>query len=192
MNKSKTNTETERACFRCKQVFPLSSEFFYKDSARIFGLSYECKICLRKRKKGRDRRVERWANMSAEQRQKVKNRHIKYNRTEKARAVFLASAYKKFDEKKNLLNDITSDFIFNEIFTKKCVYCNTEYNLGCDRIDNSKGHLISNVVPSCGDCNVMRGDRFTHKEMLIIGKTISQVKIARDSALCLTENDSHL
>ena len=180
MNKGKFNTITERACFRCKQIFPLSDEFFYKDSARIFGLSYECKICLRKRKKCRDRRKERWSNMSADQRQKTKNRHSKYNKTERARAVFLASAYRKIDEKKNHANDITADFIANEIFTKQCVYCKIKYNLGCDRIDNNKGHLIANVVPACGECNVIRGNRFTYEEMLIIGKAVEQIRMTRD------------
>ena len=192
MNKNLFNTNTERSCFRCKQVYPTTLEYFYKDSKRILGLSYECKSCLSKRKKGRDRRKEKWSNLTDEQKIKVKQRTSKYNKTIRARAVFLSSAYKKIDLNKNHLNNITSEFLLNEIFTSFCVYCGTNSNLGCDRIDNTKGHLIENVVAACGDCNIMRGNRFTYEEMLIIGKTIAYVKSIRDTASNSIENDNHL
>lgn len=63
---------------------------------------------------------------------------------------------------------------------KPCTYCgDTQEEIGCDRIDNSKGHTKDNVVPACKTCNVSRMDNFTHEEMLVLGKTIKQIKINR-------------
>lgn len=168
-----------RKCFRCKSILPLNQEFFYKDSARIHGLSYECKTCLSLRKKGKDRRTERWKNLNDDQKQKVRERQKRYAKTDKGRAISLSKAYKKIDKNKNHQNDIGQEYLLNVIFLSSCVYCGSTEKLGCDRVDNSIGHTIANCVPACGDCNIMRGDRFTYQEMLIIGKTIAHVRELR-------------
>lgn len=62
---------------------------------------------------------------------------------------------------------------FAEITQKNCHYCNakpnniskTEFNNGdykyngIDRIDNSKGYLIDNIVPCCITCNYAKGTK---------------------------------
>ena len=71
---------------------------------------------------------------------------------------------------------------------KKCHYCkrildeilaDTEDSLNrrvrrlsIDRIDNSKGYTIDNIVLCCFRCNYTKSDFFTEKEMLKIGKII--------------------
>lgn len=62
---------------------------------------------------------------------------------------------------------------------KPCVYCGDTHLIGCDRIDNSKGHLKTNVVPCCCSCNKARGDSFSYEEMLVLGNTIKQIKSNR-------------
>ena len=74
----------------------------------------------------------------------------------------------------------------------KCFYCKIEQKelqfvgmksqtqqkvkvLGIDRLDNSKGYEIDNIVPCCFVCNQVKSNRFTVQEMLIIGKTIGQI-----------------
>ena len=168
-----------RKCFRCNAILPLTVDFFYKDSPRPFGLSYECKNCLSLRKKGKDRRRERWSNMSDEQKNKAKERSKRYEQTDKGRAIGLAKAYRTIDKNKGHENNVTQKYILDFIFNATCVYCGTKERLGCDRINNSIGHTIDNCVPSCGDCNIMRGDRFTHEEMLIIGKAVAHVRSMR-------------
>lgn len=68
----------------------------------------------------------------------------------------------------------------DNIVSKPCFYCETiEEPRGCDRIDNRIGHMMANVVPCCGTCNVARMDRFTHAEMRIIGRAIKEVRASR-------------
>lgn len=57
---------------------------------------------------------------------------------------------------------------YKELIDQGCYYCNknlyTESGSSLDRIDNSKGYDINNVIPCCGDCNKLRGDRLTVDE----------------------------
>lgn len=53
---------------------------------------------------------------------------------------------------------------------------------GCyflDRKDNSKGYIQNNCVVCCTLCNLTRHTRFTYDEMIILGKTIGQIKQQR-------------
>ena len=42
-------------------------------------------------------------------------------------------------------------------------------NISVDRVDNSKGYDLSNIVLSCNRCNSIKGDFFSYEEMKIIG-----------------------
>jgi hypothetical protein len=158
------------------------------------GLSYECKVCLSERKKGRDRRKERWSNLTPEGKEKAIARQFKYNRSIKGRAVFLASAYRQIDKAKGQVCDIDYRYMLKHVFTGKCVYCGTTEQLGCDRLNNALGHTKANTVPACRDCNIMRGDRFTHEEMLVIGIAVAAVKAARPTGNLpmVVANEAHL
>lgn len=69
-----------------------------------------------------------------------------------------------------------------EITSKPCFYCADDIDRrSVDRIDNSVGHIKSNVVPSCYTCNSVRMNNFSHQEMKLIGKTIAEIKKARRS-----------
>lgn len=172
-----------RFCNRCERELPATLEVFLKDSTRPLGLAYECRECHSARKRGRDRRTERWANHTPAQREKVVARNRTYNRTDKGRAVYLAFAYHRVDRGKGHECDMDRHFILNEIIPKPCHYCGTiEHPRGCDRIDNSIGHLKSNVVPSCAICNLARGDRLTHEEMMILGRVIAKILADRPSS----------
>lgn len=62
----------------------------------------------------------------------------------------------------------------------KCIYCGYEGVVGCDRIDNSKGHELVNIVPCCNFCNIARSDHFTVAEMKqFIGPAIHQIRLNR-------------
>ena len=177
-----------RFCNRCEALHPATSEFFVSDKSRPLGLAYECRPCMAERKKGRDRRPERWANLSPEQRERTRARHRKWGRTHRGRATFLLKAYQRIDG---------CDFSAAEISTliqEPCIYCGTtEVNRGLDRIDNSGCHTKGNVVVACGECNIMRGDRFSVKEMRVIGRAIALVRSERlrDTVSTATENEDH-
>lgn len=51
--------------------------------------------------------------------------------------------------------------------------------IGCDRIDNSKGHTKDNVVPCCVECDKARSDYFSFEEMKKLGGTIREIKSRR-------------
>lgn len=88
----------------------------------------------------------------------------------------MLSSYRCKDKKRGLETTLTNDELRSIIENGKCIYCGDTYNIGLDRIDNSKGHTLDNVVPCCYECNVARGNNFTHEEMLIIGKAIAKIK----------------
>ncbi len=55
-----------------------------------------------------------------------------------------------------------------EFIKQPCYYCNQDISnssgSGMDRIDNTKGYLLSNVNPCCQDCNRRRGTTYTAEE----------------------------
>ena len=165
---------TYRTCFRCSRELEATPENFHREKSRPLGISYECKECQRSRKKGRDRRKERWSNLTPEQKLRCRERNLRWQRTPKGRAVSLKKAYARIDE---------CDLSVEEVFAfiqAPCVYCGTtEVNRGLDRIDNNLPHVRGNVQTACTDCNLMRGDRFTVEEMLLLGKTVAKIRAAR-------------
>ena len=177
---------TTRICFRCNTTFEATPENFYREKSRPLGLSYECKDCHRSRKKGRDRRKERWSALTPEQKDKRKARMLRWSRTQSGRATHLRKAYQRVDA-----CDLSAEEILAFIL-QPCVYCGTTTeNRGLDRIDNNLPHVRGNVQTACGGCNIMRGNRFTVEEMKIIGRTIAEIKAARDSSPEGAQNEGH-
>ena len=67
-----------------------------------------------------------------------------------------------------------------DLISKPCYYCNlpngVQVGVGLDRIDNSKGYSLENCVSCCAMCNIIRGDKFSVKEMQQIGEVIRIIK----------------
>ena len=82
--------------------------------------------------------------------------------------------YKAVDNKKGFVSDLTIEYI-QECLNSCCFYCGYP-SVGLDRIDNTKGHLMSNCVPCCLECNVSRNSLFSHEEMKALGKCIKEIK----------------
>lgn len=165
-----------RTCFRCRKSLEATAENFYREKSRPEGLAYECKECHRARKKGRDRRSERWSALTPEQKEARRERALRWSRTQRGRATHLRKAYQRVDQ-----CDLSAEEIL-ALILEPCVYCGTtSENRGLDRIDNRRPHVRGNVQTACGGCNIMRGDRFTVEEMKEIGRTIARVKAARDT-----------
>lgn len=98
----------------------------------------------------------------------------------RAKASKMISSYKVKDFKnKTDICDIDIDWMIENILAKNCVYCGDDKRIGCDRIDNSKGHTKDNVVPCCVECNTARNNNFTFEEMKILGETIRKIKHSR-------------
>lgn len=96
----------------------------------------------------------------------------------------LLRTYKSSDRRAGRENDLTPEWIVQNITSKPCLYCGeVDDPRGCDRIDNAIGHVTTNVVPCCRLCNKARNDLFTFEEMLRLGETIRRIKDDRAAEL---------
>jgi len=100
------------------------------------------------------------------------------NQEQKDKISKMLSAYRIKDKKHNRVFNLSKEFFKENIISKPCYYCGSTKNIGCDRIDNSRGHTEDNVIPSCYICNTVRNNHFSVDEMRLLGKIIS--KIMRD------------
>ena len=99
---------------------------------------------------------------------RMRERAIETNMIEYGKSAFntLYARYISKAKERNILFELTKE-TFSEITKRSCFYCGKEpsqivknranngdyvYN-GIDRIDSSKGYIMSNVVPCCGRCN---------------------------------------
>lgn len=56
------------------------------------------------------------------------------------------------------------------LLSKICYYCDEklpDFRSGLDRLDNSVGYSLDNVVPCCSSCNIGRNTNFTPEEWKI-------------------------
>ena len=132
----------------------------------------------KRRIKERDKKYQK--KYYGENKEYYKEYGKKYNQTTKAKLRRKYRTYKFTDKRDNL--STTVDFSFDDFLyflsTNKCVYCDSNINLGLDRIDNNKGHSKDNVLVCCLRCNTLRSNKFTVNEMKQIGQVLK--KIDRD------------
>jgi hypothetical protein len=75
---------------------------------------------------------------------------------------------------------------FSQFVGIGCSYCGgplARLGSNIDRIDNTKGYFVDNCVPSCGICNWVRFNIFTHAEMKILGKAVGEIRVLRGLGL---------
>lgn len=104
-----------------------------------------------------------------------------YNQSPRGKFNTYKTSAKKFERSFKLtLEDHFMPGAPNTFWQKPCTYCREPIEtIGLDRIDNSKGYTVSNIVSCCTLCNITRGDRFTHQEMKdYIGPTIARIRRA--------------
>ena len=95
-----------------------------------------------------------------------KKRYLRwlYANNKEYKAHKMSNTYYSTDQRKGFTNGkLDERFIIENILNKKCVYCGEQdwKKLGCDRIDNTKGHTEDNVVCCCGKCNSIKSDKNT-------------------------------
>lgn len=161
-----------KVCPRCKQKFPLNAKHFYPRKDRSFGFRPHCISCCKELSK------TGWGKTSKEAKDR-KNYVRKFDLHQRANA--LMSTYRRTDAKKGLAFNIDKITMLRRL-DSECVYCGDSYmpNLGLDRVDNSIGHVHSNIVTCCYECNTARSNLFTFDEMKIIGQAIKKIKSTRN------------
>ena len=58
----------------------------------------------------------------------------------------MLSAYRCKDKKCGRTCDITNEYLRNIVENGKCIYCGDVHNVGLDRIDNTKEHIIAKEI----------------------------------------------
>jgi hypothetical protein len=73
---------------------------------------------------------------------------------------------------------------FIQLWNETCHYCATpiisETGIGLDRINNSISYIESNVLPCCGSCNYIRGNRLTVQEMEVAMSAVIQYRKSKE------------
>lgn len=92
---------------------------------------------------------------------KSKKKEKEKRKNLESQELFLFKDSRRQDLVRGRQNDLTIDFIKN-LIKEGCSYCGAgpvnKTKLSLDRIDNSLGHLQTNVVSSCLKCNLIRRD----------------------------------
>lgn len=154
--------EATKKCGKCKAEKLVKSEFYTRSvRGKRYPSSY-CKVCHSKSSTER---------MCAKR--KLKSR----------RAFFVVKDCRIRDSSFGATNDLDEDFV-SALIENGCAYCGAshqDFQIGLDRIDNSKVHMASNVVPCCTDCNLTRGN-MPHTAWLLLA---AGMKKARSEGLLI-------
>jgi len=103
--------------------------------------------------------------------QKRQQKEKDWRRNRERPEYFLYQDTRNSDKKRGLENDLTKEFIVT-LIAPGCFYCGaTDIKIGLDRIDNSLGHLMSNVKAACTRCNLIKGS-MPHEAWLFLVPSI--------------------
>lgn len=138
---------THKTCLRCKALKPVGS-FATKRGVKD-GLQSWCITCVQ------ERQLHNYQTNPKTQ--------FRYSR--------------QFARRRGHLWDLdftTWDFLRRQ----PCDYCGLAIETrvgGLDRLDNTRGYELGNVVPCCAICNTVRSDIWTPTEMKIIGAVLGSL-----------------
>lgn len=140
----------------------------------------------------RKNNVEARKQVKAEWNKKNKTQQSAYNKKFYQTIAGMASRrrnhYLADDKEKGFdtAQTVSADWISEYILTGFCIYCHdTEpYHLGCDRIDENKGHTPENVVCACPICNWERSlQKMSVEEFIEYRKTHPRLKNTMNDGL---------
>lgn len=104
---------------------------FIKDNRNVDGRTFTCRVCYEPIRK---------------------KYYNNYQNTLEAKY----KTYIKAAKERNLSFNITIEE-FKTFWQLNCFYCNIEIKtIGLDRVDNSTGYELKNIVPCCRHCNYMK------------------------------------
>lgn len=142
-----------------------------KEYKKIYYENNKHKLSEKNKKYYKDHKSEA-SEYQKEYRSKNKNKLSEYSKNRKKSFHARYSKLKSHVKEENRELDLTEEE-FIQITTKSCYYCNDnfrnpkEHGRGLDRIDNSKGYILNNVLSCCKICNSTRGMFLTVKQTKI-------------------------
>ena len=167
-----------KRCSKCGRILPLSE--FYKDKRAKDGLKSECKEChiamqaeyykankdkiaeygAQYRKDNKEAIAQRYAQYYQANKKKIKAYNANYKDPQKnpmGYAKYMVAHYRRMDRERGFDDSktITAEWFLENIMYRPCAHCGkVGYGLiGCNRLDNTKGHIPSNCEPCCSSCN---------------------------------------
>ena len=147
----RATTPKTRVCTTCGEEKLLGC--FHKSVRGTYGHQSSCKVCLKETAATRYRGTP-------EGREKYREYVRKYRRT----PLGALRAYSAGAKKRGLEFELTLESI-EVLLGQPCHYCGSVTSQGLDRVDNTVGYTLSNTVPCCKTCNLMKY-KFTETEFL--------------------------
>lgn len=150
-------TPKTRICTICKKKKDLEKDFRRQSNGK-YGKQSACKPCVkealkvyRQTPKGKAKHKE------YARRHREKPGYAARHRSYRDQPKYIWNTYRAGAEKRGLVFELTIEH-FEQLFWKKpCGYCGEPHQTaGVDRVDNSLGYTLANVVPCCGVCNFMK------------------------------------
>lgn len=165
-------SDSMRTCETCR--FPKADEAF--EETRTGHRRRTCQSCRRAAKYAKVKADPvRWAAYAAKSKawSAAKRRNVAWAIWRDARGS---------DRKAGRANDLTVEFIRQQI-ENPCGYCGeAALRMTLDRVDNSIGHVMTNVVACCVRCNYVRRD-MPHPAWQVVARAMAT---ARSSGLFQT------
>lgn len=126
--------------------------------------------------------IERSKNVSLEKKEQRKE-YKRQHREEKKNSSHVRFVVAKSGAKSRNIIWGMSKQEYTEIISKPCYYCSNNFgdnNINCgvglDRVNNSMGYTVDNVVSCCAKCNFVRGTILTPEETKIVIQAIIEFR----------------
>lgn len=143
-----------KECTQCHEIKDKSD--FYFANKKKGTLQSECKECNSKRHKN-----DYETNHSIRRQSANANRQTPAGRYGRLRE----------DCQKRNIQLMINEIEHERLISQPCFYCKNKlgepakYGVGLDRLDNQIGYTLTNVVPCCNFCNIIKGFLLTSDEM---------------------------
>lgn len=163
-----------KECNKCKII--KSDENFSKKKKNTDGLQHYCKPCyVENLREWRDKNPHKEREYAAVYKNKHPERLKATNYKNMIRPQSRFCQLKWAAKRRNMIVEITFEQYVKLIELGECYYCSGPLPLqggGLDRVDNTKGYLIDNVVPCCSRCNELfmdydKQETFDHLEKIL-------------------------
>lgn len=172
----------------CKKICKIcgdekSCNDFHKMKGGLHGVRTSCKKCRKLEKeeyKTRDYVIEKAKKFYQDNKVKIRERTNKHRHTLNGQY----HEYKKSAKRRGLsFNLCELDCL--PYFNTSCYYCNnTIKGIGMDRVDNNIGYELTNLVPCCYRCNMMKHTSSQFEFLDHIQQII--LNLEKKNALCST------
>ena len=181
MNMDEVNVEEGfKRCSKCGQVKPIGD--FYRNKRAKDGLMSYCKQCNKEyQAEWSTNHKENVKAKNAKWRSKNPTYNAQYQQAHKDKiaeyqaewynpqthplnwAKSIVNNYNKMDRERGFdpNQTISAEWFLQNIAYRPCAHCGLQAIglIGCNRLDNTKGHTIDNVEPCCFKCNARENIR---------------------------------